>query len=60
MRSRRFRRRKGTAYWEVWQVCGFCRERRTIATFNEKREAVAYVRARPKKARISYLLERGF
>lgn len=60
MRSRRFRRRRGTTYWEVFQVCGFCRERRVVATFNDKRDAAAYVRARPKRARRTYAVERGF
>lgn len=62
MRSRRLRRSKSTypAYWEVYQKCGFCCEQRIVATFNDKHDAAAYIRARPKKAHVIYTVERGW
>ena len=59
MRAMR-RRRRSPPFWEVFRVCGACGERRVIATFNDKREAAAYVRARPSKARVTYAVERGW
>lgn len=55
-----FPRRRRVVFYEVYEVCGYCSNRHVVATFNHRREAVAWMRARPKRKHQILVLERSW
>lgn len=57
------RRRHAAPYWEVYRVCGHCKERRIVATFTKRNEALHYAsakRGRDTEIGFFFEVERGF